>query len=73
MIKIGQIFRDTYFDGKDSRLTHRTIRIVAIEGEKAQVETVTDVRGVVMEKPRKGTVSFKTLAKGYVLVLKEST
>lgn len=68
-IKLGQIYRDTYFDGLNGgRQEHRTIRIVGINGEKFLTETLTDVLGNKLEKPRKGRVSAKTLASGYVLV-----
>ena len=68
-VQIGQIYRDTYFDGlNEGKLAHRTIRILAIDGEKATAETVTDIRGTVLDKPRKTRVSFKTLRSGYVLV-----
>jgi hypothetical protein len=68
MAKPGQIYRDTYFDGiNGGRQQHRTIRILKIEGDKAHAETLTDVLGNVLAKPRKTRVSLKTLASGYVL------
>jgi hypothetical protein len=69
MVTAGQIYRDTYFDGLNGgRQEHRTIRILTIEGDKARAETLTDVLGNVLPKPRKTRVSLKTLAGGYVLV-----
>lgn len=69
MVAVGQIYRDTYFDGlNDGKQEHRTIRIVEIVGDKAHAETITDVLGNALAKPRKTRVSFKTLASGYVLV-----
>lgn len=67
-VKVGQIYRDTYFDGKREECTYRTIRIIEIVGTKAKAETLTDVRGNLLEKPRHTRVSFKTLQSGYALV-----
>lgn len=66
MIEAGQIYRDTYYDDiNDGKQSHRTIRLVRIENDKAHAETITDVFGRILEKPRKTRVSFKTLASGY--------
>lgn len=67
-MSIGQVYRDTYFDGKSEKQTHRTIRVVGVDGDKFLTETLTDVLGNKLQKPRKGRVSAKTLASGYVLV-----
>lgn len=68
-IQVGQIYRDTYFDGLNGgRQEHRTIRILEVVGDKVRAETLTDVLGNVLAKPRKTRVSFKTLASGYALV-----
>ncbi|MGJ5032413.1 hypothetical protein ACQR1I_36630 [Bradyrhizobium sp. HKCCYLS2038] len=66
-IEIGQIYRDTYFDGlNEGRQEYRTIKITAIEGEKAHAITLTDCLG--NPSTRRTRVSFKTLRNGYVLV-----
>jgi hypothetical protein len=49
---------------------HRTIRIIEVTGDKVRVETLTDVLGNVLAKPRRTQISLKTLAKGYALVTK---
>jgi hypothetical protein len=67
-VQIGQIYRDTYFDGLNGgRQEHRTIRVTKIEGDKVHAETLTDVLGNVLARPRKTRVSLKTLQTGYVL------
>ncbi|MBR0760727.1 hypothetical protein [Bradyrhizobium japonicum] len=73
MVKAGQIYRDTYFDGLDGgKQEHRTIRIIEVTGDKVRVETLTDVLGNVLAKPRRTQISLKTLAKGYALVTKRT-
>ncbi|WP_038960149.1 hypothetical protein [Bradyrhizobium japonicum] len=71
MVEVGQIYRDTYFDGLDGGEQElRTIRIIEVTGDKVRVETLTDVLGNALAKPRRTQISLKTLAKGYVLVTK---
>ena len=68
-IKIGSIYRDTYFDGLNGgRQEHRTIRIIRIDGDKFHAETLTDCLGNILAKPRHTRISAKTLRSGYVLV-----
>ena len=66
-IEVGQIYRDTYFDGiNGGKQEHRTIRVTAIVGRKIHADTLTDCLG--NPSSRKTRLSFKTLASGYVRV-----
>lgn len=66
--EVGQVFRDTYYDGKLDNCTKRTVRILQVGADSVLVEQVTDVRGEAPKgKARRTTISFKTLAKGFVL------
>ncbi len=69
VVKVGQIYRDTYFDGLNGgRQEHRTIRVLEIIGDRVSAETLTTVLGDTLIKPRKTRLSLKTLASGYALV-----
>lgn len=69
MIKVGQVYRDKYFDNKDPNKTHRYIRILSDMGRgKFTAESITDVFGTVLKRRRRTSVSAKTLAASYALV-----
>lgn len=73
MIRVGQVYRDTYGNGeRDNKakgiVNKRTIRIVSQEPDgRWLTETLTEIDGADARKSRKNRVSEKTLASGYVL------
>jgi hypothetical protein len=66
-VEVGQVWADN-----DSRSTGRTVRVVAIEGDKAVVETVTYSKHVYVGGGRKQSrialKRFKPNSTGYRLV-----
>lgn len=65
-VRVGQVFRDTYYDKKDNTKTMRTIRIIEVLENNVRAEVLTDLDGQTLKKPRSTKVSFKTLRAGYV-------
>jgi|GEM_PF-6235483 len=67
-IAIGEIFRDTYYDGKQPDRTKRTVKVLEVLPNGVRAEVLTNVRGEPAHG-RKTTIQFKTLRAGYEPVI----
>jgi hypothetical protein len=66
--EVGQVYRDTYYDGKDSNLTKRMIKIAEILDGAVRAEVLTMPNGSQPKGTRYTALKFKTLRAGYEIV-----